>query len=289
MSLIILTSPSSGGELKHALPSSRTGADPARNSLSRLLRSEESEALSAMIRDCLSPSSSTPSHIRHRVRAFSLVNFSPFASDIFIDRVDRAVALVGDQWLSGLSLVDILAEALQRHLPISLAQEAFEIWSGSLGLAFAAELVGRSQQKSESIQAWCGSVLVGATEISLLSEQRIKADHTRIQELSSVLSAFQPCEFHDFGESVRANRGSNFGASEVLTCSPWPIVRMAQDLVSPIYELHWLDPYLSNTVACPWSHDVMRQYAGIAMESLQESVEDLALASWQIAKRRINR
>lgn len=52
-------------------------------------------------------------HISQRLHAFKLVNYSPLAAEMRIERIDHAVVLVGEQWLSTLTFAHALAQHLR--------------------------------------------------------------------------------------------------------------------------------------------------------------------------------
>jgi len=137
-------------------------------------------------------------HISQRLHAFKLVNYSPLAAEMRIERIDHAVALVGEQWLSTLTFAHALAQHLRNGRVDKESDEAvLQVWQQAIFHADACELLCRVTLTSSSHLGWLCGLLMGAAEIDsrlqqsqagVVGDPRVRRQGALLSELSQLIA-----------------------------------------------------------------------------------------------------
>lgn len=130
-------------------------------------------------------------HISQRLHAFKLVNDSPLAGEMRIERIDHAVALVGEHWLNTLTFAHALAQHLRQGRVHKESNEAIlRVWQQAIFHADACELLCRVTRTSSSHWGWLCGLLMGAAEIDArLKQSQAGAVHgPRVRRRGALLS-----------------------------------------------------------------------------------------------------
>ncbi len=269
---------------RHARSFIHRTVEPAQRSNSATVLGDASEEeltlLRCLLNSCLREAEESGRHVGQRVQAFTLVNASPFAAEFDLDRIDRATALVGDQWMNTLTFAHGLANHLRRRIDTEEVDQAMlGIWKQATYLSNAAELMCRVSMTAPSHHGWICGLLVGATEIcarlgklptTQARKPAMRRRGTFTIELTRLLVALG-CE----KELSLFDTGSH-------SHGPWNALSASVELMPPSAALDWVQMALIRIHPLTWpaslSDLLVERIAELETESLH-----FAEAVWQRA------
>ncbi len=189
-------------------------------------------------------------HIGQRLQAFQLINHSPLAGDVHVERIDHAVALVGEQWLNTLTFAQALAQHLRRGLTKKESEESIlRVWQESIFLAEAAELLCRVTMTGSSHLGWLCGLLLGAAEIDGRLRQlhvgaegspRVRRRGALMVELTQLISTLE----------VRQELGLPSVSDKPQ--GPWCALSAAAELAPIESHSPWLQAVLASVQPLDW-------------------------------------
>ncbi len=250
-----------------------------------LCNADEAEltALSSVVHECIGKGENRSRGISRRIAAFPLINHSPFKTASSIDRIDEAAALLGDQWLSALTLLDGLAFHLRSRLrgcSLESEEEAGRLWRQTLVLASAAEVLSRVTAKSRPVDAWACGLLLGALGASQLTDLMGQPPHEEIGPSVQI----SPSDLERLLAALSVQDDLPVPAKEAQPCGPWSVLSTAYHIACKNHDLSWasecLGPIPSCSCPAPLTTLISKR-----LSDLDASSETLAWASWTFASR----
>ncbi|MEZ6134898.1 MAG: hypothetical protein R3C53_08315 [Pirellulaceae bacterium] len=242
---------------------------------------EELSIFRCLLAGCLRATDQSGGHVGQKVLAMSLVNDSPWASEHPVDRIDQAISLFGEQWLSAIAFMRSLAAHFHVCLKDCEAHTCesalLEVWQETLFLADSAELIARVSNACSPIRAWLVALLLGALEMEMRFNESLGTHHRDKRR-----TGLQPAVIQGLLAKLEVCSELAMPASPALVFGPWNALSAAHELTPTVLRVRWANSCLGQVRPTEWpamlSVTLSRRIA-----ALQPTSQQFATTVWDHA------